>query len=195
MHPVPVVASREHAGLSTPSPVVTQQTVRKMGEHIQNALNDPLIQRIAASACGNVGQVDPLSALWWWVKHAVQFRQDDSLILELFNERDHFELLISPPVLIRMKKPQGDCDDFTMLILALAACAGYRVRIVTVQCDRSRPNEYSHVYGEALIDRGWMPLDVSHGTYPGWEVPARDILRKTSWTLDGYVAHDERRAA
>ena len=192
MHPVPVVASREHAGLSTPSPVVTQQTVRKMGEHIQNALADPLIRQIAASAST---QSDPLSALWWWVKHAIRFRQDDSLILELFNEKDHFELLISPPVLIRMKRPQGDCDDFTMLMLALACCAGYRVRIVTVQCDRARPGEYSHVYGEALIPQGWMPLDASHGTYPGWEVPARDILRKTSWTLDGYVAHDERRAA
>lgn len=192
MHSVPIVASREHVGLSAPSPVVTERTVRKMGEHIQNALYDPLIQRIATSSCR---QADPLSALWQWVKHAVRFRQDDSLILELFNERDHFELLISPSVLIRMKKPQGDCDDFTMLILALALCAGYRVRIVTVECDRARPQEYSHVYGEALTDRGWMPLDASHGTYPGWEVPARDIFRKTSWTLDGYVAHDERRAA
>jgi hypothetical protein len=192
MHALGVVASREHAGINTPSPVVTQQTVRKMGEHIQNALHDPLIQRIAASARTHP---DPLSAIWWWVKHAVRFRQDDSLILELFNERDHFELLISPPVLIRMKKPEGDCDDFTMLALALALSAGFRVRIVTVMCDRARPGEYSHVYGEALTSKGWMSLDTSHGTYPGWEVPARDILRKTSWTLDGYVANDERRAA
>ena len=191
MHPVPVVASREHLGLGTPSSIVTERTVRKMNEHIHNALNDPVLVRLSQRFCYSP---DPLGDLWRWAKQNVRFRQDDALILMIFNERDHFELLISPSVVIRMNHPQGDCDDFTMLIATLAQLMGCRVRIETVQCDRARPGEYSHVYPSVLTDR-WMPLDASHGTYPGWEVPARDILRKTSWTLDGYVVHDERRAA
>lgn len=188
----PVIAlTREHAGLGTPSPIVTAQTVRKMCEHIRNAQSDPLVLGIARSA---IAHPDPLSSLYWWVKHAVKFRQDDPMILELTGERDHYELLISPPVLLRMKRPQGDCDDFTMLLAALLTAAGCETRIVTIECDRTRPNEYSHVYLEVWDGSRWLPLDASHGKFPGWEVPAYDIARKTSWSMDGYVA-DDRRAA
>lgn len=190
MSPV-VVISREHAGLDTPSPIVTAQTVRKMCEHIANAQSDPLVLGIARSAAQHP---DPISSLYWWVKHAVKFRQDDPMIWELFRERDHYELLISPPVLLRMRRPEGDCDDFTMLLCALLTAAGFETQIVTIECDRTRPNEYSHVYLEVWNDslQNWMPLDASHGKFPGWEVPARDIQRKTSWSMDGFVADDRR---
>jgi hypothetical protein len=190
VHSVPVVASREHAGLGTPSPRVTAMTVRTMGRHITDALSDPIINQVASTACE---QASPVFSLWWWVKQAVKFKQDDALILKLFGERDHYELLISPPVLLRMPVPQGDCDDFTMLLSALLICAGYRVRIVTIECDPRRPGEYSHVYAETLANGRWVPMDASHGKFPGWEVPAQDIRRKTSWSLDGHVVEDHRR--
>lgn len=189
MVPMPVVADRVHAGLDAPNEVVTEKTVRKMGEHIANAQSDPVIRSIAYRASQ---RPDCLRFLWQQVKQMVRFRHDDSLIRDLFGERDHYELLVSPPVLVRMKRPEGDCDDFTMLIDALALCAGYPVRIVTLACDRARLKEYSHVYGAALADGHWWPLDVSHGSFPGWEVPRRDMIRRTSWTLDGYIASDER---
>ena len=46
------------------------------------------------------------------------------------------DFLIEPSVLIRMRKPQGDCDEFTMLSLALLVANGIDCEIVTVACDR-----------------------------------------------------------
>jgi transglutaminase-like putative cysteine protease len=179
-------------GLSTPTSVVTEQTVRKMCEHIRAALQDPIVQDVAArSTARSVSPADKLAALWLWVKHHVKFVHDDVLTRQLFNEADHFELLISPPVLLRMKEPRGDCDDFTMLIDALCLAAGFDVGIVTLACDRRRPREYSHVYGCAWLPGVMCPMDVSHGKYPGWEVPRRDVQRKTIWSIDGKMLADE----
>jgi hypothetical protein len=192
----PIILERESTpqGTETPSPVVTEQTVRKMCEHIRGALKDPIVQSVAARSQKLKTAADKLSCLWLWVKGHVKFIQDDTLIRQLFNEGGHFELLISPPVLLRMRQPQGDCDDFTMLILALATLAGFQCGIVTIACDRRRPGEYSHVYGCAAMPGVLVPLDCSHGKHPGWEVPRRDIQRKTIWDLNGRIVSDERGA-
>lgn len=189
----PIVVQREQTpqGIQTPSPVVTEQTVHKMCEHIQGALKDPIVQSVAARSHSVRSAADKLSLLWLWVKHHVKFVQDDTLIRQLFNEGGHFELLIAPPVLLRMNQPRGDCDDFTMLICALASLAGFQCGIVTIACDRRRPGEYSHVYGCAALPGVLVPLDCSHGKHPGWEVPRRDIQRKTVWDLTGRVVSDE----
>lgn len=190
----PIVLQRERTpqGERTSTGVVTEQTVRKMCAHIRAALADPIVRSVAARATAHSKTpAEKLSALWLWVKGHVKFVHDDTLIRQLFNEDGHFELLISPPVLLRMNEPRGDCDDFTMLIVALATLAGFDCGIVTLACDRRRPGEYSHVYGCAELPGMLAPLDCSHGKYPGWEVPARDIQRKTVWDLNGRVVSDE----
>ena len=135
----PIVLDRQPTpqGTRTPTGVVTEQTVRKMCEHIRAAQSDPIVRNVAAGSTQNrKTAADKLSALWLWVKAHVKFVHDDTLIRQLFNEADHFELLISPPVLVRMDRPRGDCDDFTMLILALASIAGFDCGIVTLACDQ-----------------------------------------------------------
>ncbi len=191
----PIVLQRDRTahGVNTPTRAVTEQTVKKMCEHIRNAQADPMLQeiarRIAASSPSPAGQ---LSAIWLWVKNHIKFLHDDVLTRVLFNESDHFELLISPPVMLRMKAPSGDCDDFTMLACALACAMGFPWGIVTLACDRKRPGEYSHVYGCAWLPNGIMaPLDCSHGKYPGWEVPSHDVQRKTIWNSDARIVSDE----
>ena len=195
MSSVPVVLQRDRTpqGLNTPTRVVTQQTVVKMCEHIRNAQSDPMLTAAARNITGPCKTpADQLSAVWLWVKHHIKFLHDEVLTRTLFNEGDHFELLISPPVMLRMKTPSGDCDDFTMLADALACALGFEWGIVTIACDRKRPGEYSHVYGAAWLPNGVMcPLDCSHGKYPGWEVPARDVQRKTIWNSKARVIADD----
>jgi hypothetical protein len=191
----PVVLQRDRTanGLATPTRAVTKQTVDKMCEHIRNAQADPMLQDVARQlSARNGGLVSQLSAVWLWVKHHIKFLHDDVLTRVLFNEADHFELLISPPVMLRMKAPSGDCDDFTMLACALACALGFDWGIITVACDRKRPGEYSHVYGCAWLPDGTMfPLDCSHARAPGSEIPAQDIQRKTIWNSQGRVVSDE----
>lgn len=191
----PIVLQRDRTaqGLRTPTSVVTKQTVEKMCEHIRNAQADPMLQAIAQKIwLSTHTPAQGLSAIWLWVKNHITFLHDDVLTRVLFNEGDNFELLISPPVMLRMKAPSGDCDDFTMLACALASAMGFRWGIITLACDRKRPGEYSHVYGCAWLPDGTLcPLDCSHGKYPGWEVPARDVQRKTVWNADGQIISDE----
>ena len=189
-----VTLQREHAGLNTPSPQVTQQTVRKMCEHIRQGAADPLILSTAQSVAPmgpdkRMAPSDALARLWYWVKLHVKFVPDEAQTLKMFGESDNFELLISPPVLIRMPQPAGDCDCFTMLLLALARSLGFDTRIITLMCDRRRPGEYTHVFGSAFAPdlKAWIPLDASHGDYPGWEVPARDVTRRTEWNMSGQI--------
>ena len=193
----PIVVQREQAGLGTPSSVVTAQTVQKMCEHIRNAKSDPIIRNVAAGLkrtrpFRSVAPSSVLCSLWYWVKLHVKFSQDDTLIRKLFNESGHYELLISPPVLLRMKRPQGDCDDFTMLICALCSVLGIDSRIVTLMCDRRRPGEYSHVFpiGYMADKQMWCPVDASHGDYPGWQVPQQAVTRRTEWDLNGNIVSD-----
>lgn len=191
----PVILQRDRTanGLATPTRAVTKQTVEKMCEHIRNAQADPMLQAVAQrTVAASKSPADQLAALWLWVKHHIKFLHDDVLTRVLFNEGDHFELLISPPVMLRMPAPSGDCDDYTMLVDALACALGFEWGIVTLACDRKRPGEYSHVYGCAWLRDGTMvPLDCSHGTFPGWEVPSRDVQRKTIWNSKAQIISDE----
>jgi transglutaminase superfamily protein len=169
-----------------------------MGKLIRAALNDPGIQAIASQLKARAaslakGESGLLACDWMWVKEHIKFESDEQQTRRLLNEGDNFELLVSPPVLIRNSPATGDCDDFTMLVLSLASAQGFPVRIVTLECDRRRPGEYSHVYGAAQLPNGmWCPLDASHGEYPGWEVPARDVRRRTEFNLDGETVLDKR---
>jgi hypothetical protein len=189
-----VTLQREHApnGLNTSSFDVTRQTVRKMCEHVRNAQSDPLIQQTAHTIANAQTCSDTLRKLWYWVKAHVKFVTDEQLTWRLFREKDNFELLISPSVLIRMRQPQGDCDCFTMLVCALCQALGIESRIVTLQCDRRRPGEYTHVFPIAFASdkQTWCSMDASHGTLFGWEVPARDQLHRTEWNLNGRIVSD-----
>lgn len=190
---VQLAVQREHAraGLATPSPEVTRQTVRKMCEHIRNAQTDPLITLCAEQAiAGTRGPSEALQRLWYWVKSHVKFVTDEQLTWRLFREKDNFELLISPSVLIRMAQPQGDCDCFTMLVCAMCQALRIGSRIVTLQCDRRRPGEYTHVFPIAYDGSSWVPMDASHGLSPSWEVPVRDVSRRTEWSLSGRIVSD-----
>jgi hypothetical protein len=122
---------------------------------------------------------------WWFVKHRVRYLSDDWGVLGLCGETGKMDYLVSPPVLLAMRRPAGDCDDFSMLIAALLEVNGIDWEIVTVAVDRSDPERWSHVYVRALLPEGPLSLDAVSGDYPGWEVPAYDVFRRQSWNRKG----------
>ena len=128
---------------------------------------------------------------WWFTKHLIRFVQDDAILRRTLNKADGLEALIDPAVMLRCERPEGDCDDFTGFLCALFTCQGLRWDIVTLACSPRQPGVWSHVFPRVhLSDTFAMPMDASHGKFPGWSVPARDIQRMQIWDSAGDPVSD-----
>jgi len=198
----------------------TAQTVAKMCEYIDAGSRDPVVRAWATQAAnmygGRAGPVDsgdsaaapivtggvprgtdppadPAALCWavfWLVKHAVKYAHDEPRLFRL-GEPGALDLLIAPAVLVRMRKPKEDCDGFTMLICAMLRALLVESYIVTVAADPKDPSRWSHVFAMAKLPDGtFVPLDCSHGGFPGWMVPAEHIFRWQAWQLNGRPADD-----
>ena len=168
----------------------TEQTVRLMCKHIAEAVQHPRVRAIAARTSGSWGRGPRESRIcwdvFWFCKHHVRFMIDEHAVLGLYGETDQVDFLITPPVLLSMHRPAGDCDDFTMLSCALLECNGVPWEIVTVATERADPRRWSHVYCRAVLPDGRrLALDPTNGVYPGWEVPEYDVHRKQYWNMQG----------
>lgn len=172
----------------------TAQTVQEMIGHIRSAVQDPEVRRIASGAAAqgrNDSRREIADSIWRWCKANVQFVPDEVQLENLMGRRDELELLISPSVMIRPQllgsdTMQGDCDCFTMLACSMLACCGVPPVIWTFKCDASDPSRWSHVCAAAVLENGKVyPVDASHGTYPGWRVPARDVFDSALWDMKG----------
>lgn len=191
---VPLHLLREQSTL-TDTGRATSQTARVMCEHIRRDAQAPIVIRTARRICAAAHCRDAAGAakaVWLYVKQSVRFVHHEEQIARLFGERDQLQLLIAPAALLQMKDPAGDCAIFTMLCCALMAALGIRCQVVCLCCDRSEPDRFSHVYARAYIpeSNSWLPIDASHGSHPGWKVPAHDTFREQAYDLNGNCAAD-----
>lgn len=159
-------------------------TIALMSVHTNSAAKTPQIAR----ALEDAGCLEPsltedevISRVFTYIKQHVTFVEDDSQLAEIFQVRKSRELLITPPVLLSMREPQGDCDDFSMLCCAMLMACGVSCHFITVAADRAQPMKYSHVYCLAVTSDGReIPLDCSHGKYAGWET---NSSRRQVWPV------------
>jgi hypothetical protein len=170
------------------SDTATSQTVDLMCRYIRETDDDPAIQQAAEYTRQRFGaqSEDPAALAWgvfWFLKHNVRFVVDEAPMFRLGrpNEQD---LLISPSVLIRMDDRAGDCDDFTMLGAALLRALHIPYVIVTIAASPDDPSRWSHVFLMAMCPTP-LPLDASHGSGPGWMVPAAHTFRWQCWDENG----------
>lgn len=193
VYPVALQATSQRVQLeripaAADSDTATRQTIALMCRYIREAATDPAIQLAAEYAKHNYGSDsdEPAMLAWacfWFVKHKVRFVVDEAPMFRL-GESGQQDLLIHPSVLIRMDQAQGDCDDFTMLVCALLCALGVKFSIVTIAADPSDPSRWSHVFPMALCPKA-LVLDASHGSGPGWCVPANHIFRWQAWGQNG----------
>lgn len=175
----------------------TAQTIEQMALLIKESIDDPLTQSIAERACSTWGQgsKDPRSvawACWWYAKHSIRFVLDQPAARKFTGMPEALEFLVSPALMLRSRKMQGDCDDFTMMICALLGSRGLGYEIITVAANPREPRTFSHVYCRAILpDGSRFPLDASReGKYPGWQVPAAHVSRLQAWNEDGNPVED-----
>lgn len=168
----------------------TAATVKMMADYIKQGVTDPVCQKWAHDAVFQFGnrQRTPLALVWsvfWKLKHCVKLTRDETVLFHI-GQKNARDLLIAPAVLVRQLVPKEDCDGFTMLCCTLLEILGLKPYIVTVKADARRPGEWSHVFCMVdLPDGERIPIDSSHGPFPGWMIPRRDIFAVQLWDMNG----------
>lgn|GEM_PF-1056715 len=142
-------------------------TVRRMEQFASGpeGVMSPEVRKAALAAVrGSVRNVSELSALFYWVKNNIEFR----------GEAD--ETLQTPKLTLEFQA--GDCDDFAMLLVAMARSLGYDATFKTVAVAREDPTAYSHVYAVARdkVSGQWTPLDPTVRNFSPGSEPS-DITR------------------
>jgi hypothetical protein len=177
-----------------------------MSGHINNAVSDDLVQWVAAEALTQYGmlawglagedkQRRIAESCWWWAKNNIKFVHHESLLRRYLGESGHLQGLIAPDILLAQmadgQRMEGDCAIFTAMLCAMLKVAGVPWEIVTVAVNPREPEIFSHVYPRAVMGDGRrLPLDASHGTYPGWQVPSSDVSRVQVWDESGNPVSD-----
>ena len=178
---------------SSPDPTeATAETVLYMCELIRDSLADGIVQRATLDA-DRFHPVThrPWECVWWFAKHTVKFVHHQKLLVAWLGAPDELQLLIRPDALLKMREPKGDCAVYTTLICAMLDCCGLDWEICTVAVDPRQPGVYSHVYPRVILPNGRrVPMDASHGKYPGWEVPAEHMTAKQVWDREGNPVED-----
>ena len=171
-----------------------QATIELMSRYASEDACSPEVRELASRiTAGAREQSEKAARIWDYVRHSVYFAHDEVLanpLLPLVSSRTPIvEILIRPRDLISMCssgacRRMADCDDYSMLVASLLLACGIRAAFVTVAADPQDLTRFSHVYVAAYTDSGdRIPLDASHGKYPGWEV--RNVGRRREWPLDG----------
>jgi len=132
---------------------------------------------------------DPVKAVFWHVKRGLSFVRDEIQAAPMQPNHAYpiVEVLVRPVDMATMCadggcRRSGDCDDYAMYAAALLMNLGINVSFVTLAADSADPNRYSHVYLAAYPNGVRVPLDVSHGEYPGWEAP-NYYGKRTEWPV------------
>jgi transglutaminase superfamily protein len=149
---------------------------------------NPDVVFLARDIVQHVGSKDyrqEANAIFEYVKAHVRYRLDPMAM----------EWIQTP--LYTLQTAQGDCDDMSSLICALAVAAGHRAAFVTVAGDPSRPNSYSHVYAMIGVTTNgkteWLAADATQNNATlGWEPPAEKVFKKTIWVLDPNIAVEDK---
>jgi hypothetical protein len=148
---------------------------------VRFALRDstaPAIRRAAADAIAGAASREPgdqAAAIHHWIRAHVRFVPDSKLAARFSDSPEEAEVLVPPVDVLDMRRPEGDCDDFSMLAAAMLLAAGIPAAFVTVAADEHSP-DYSHVYVRAYLPAG-AALDASHGPTFGWESKPKGKIR------------------
>jgi transglutaminase-like putative cysteine protease len=125
---------------------------------------DPEVRNLAVSIISSSGvsprdSIGQLRALYTWGKKNLRYVPDVQGV----------EYIQAPRVVLRSRA--GDCDDFTVLLAALAESIGFDVIIKVISLGPRRP--FSHVYPMVRRGEGQVPLDITPGSRFGAEFPIR----------------------
>jgi len=158
-------------------------TIAYIRQLVDEGLVDPRIRRVATEILRGAGiapydELGEVRAVFEWVKNWRNIRFTKDMVGK--------EML--QPAWSILESGAGDCDCINAILLpSLLGAIGYPTRAVTIAADDSDPNNFSHIFIEALVDTGyngtqWIPLDVAR---PGaaWGRVPESFYRLKRWPL------------
>jgi len=77
---------------------------------------------------------------------------------------------------------RGDCDCISVLMCSLLETIGTRCRLMTVASDPRDPQQFSHVYPQALVNGRWISVDVARRS-PAFGLSPSRYFRKRAWSV------------
>lgn len=148
---------------------------------------------------GTTDEIDLARRVWAHTKQNIKFQRDEVTGEGVggFPSSEVVETIIRPMDMagnIDAGGAVGDCDDFSMYLACCLKSLGIPCSFVTIAADSRDPKQFSHVYVVAYPKSGngmrvRMPLDASHGKYPGWEKEEYGryeewpVLDRVSWLV------------
>lgn len=144
---------------------VSMNTLALMKSSILQSTKNPTVRDWAAHIVQGITQKDE----WGEAEAIYHFVQNHSRYVK---DPTNVEMLQSPLVAFsywdKSVMWQGDCDDFTILILSLLSSIGYHVALRAASYNTN--GVLGHVYGLVQLYGEWLPIDgIKEGGYVGWE--------------------------
>ncbi len=170
-------------------------TIGVMRQDVEEDSKDPWFNSRAQGMLSGMDERSQVAAVHAHTKGSIRFQRDETTGEGIGNATPTdplVEVIIRPVDMARYVEQGnavGDCDDFSMYAAAMLEAVGIPCAFVTVAADNRDPNQYSHVYVAAYPHddagrRVRIPIDCSHGEYPGWEVPNR-FGKRAEWPVEG----------
>jgi hypothetical protein len=177
-----------------------RETIGRILDYVRQDAAHPLIQEDAREALQLGARADrgyadqAIAGVWQKVKSSLRFKQDEAIARDLRIEdpriKDVVEVIIRPldQALLIRRMPHGveDCDGFEGYASCLLQALGIPCALVTVSAEPEEPYRFSHVYLACYAEGRRIPVDFSHGPYPGWECPNTGRLKE--WPVNRSAA-------
>ncbi len=161
------------------------QTCSLMAQYVREDAHSPEIFTDCVSASNAADPATVAADCWAFVRSRIRFVNDDVTAGPFAGMFKHpiVETLCRPrDMSTRQGQRTGDCDDFSMYLAALLTANKIPCKFCTVAADSADPSRYSHVYVVAYPNGQRLPLDASHGQYPGWEVENK-YGKRCEWNI------------
>lgn len=156
---------------------VAEATIDKMKGLIRAYSKNPIVISFARSIVSDCEQKDDaceLDTIYNFVQSNSRYVKDPA----------GTEMIQSPLIFINDVKNgktwNGDCDDYSVLLLSLYRSIGYPTAL---RAASYYPNKIlGHVYGMVLSRGKWIAVDgIKEGGYVGWEAP--NATRVQTWQI------------
>lgn len=181
-----MLQTRVNPGTATAAPLLagtpgTEQTIELIRSTVSSGFKDPFVRQTAGAIVRRIpahNDAGEVRAVYEWVARHIRFTKDPVGKETVSSAR------------WTLTHGFGDCDDVNGVLLpTLLGVIGYRTRLVTIASHPMAPDQFSHIYAEALLGDRWVPLDAARRGARFGRAPER-VYRKRVWSLDNASYQD-----